>query len=171
MKTLTIRLIVLLTLALAWAPLAHAQTQTACFTTLNGSITRDASTLVLTSTSTSTGCSFGSAAVGQALFMDGEPMNITAVSSTTMTVNRSVANRAAHYTGAVIFRANPAYFYRAEPPIAGNYLTGGNIVCTNYPAPWINVVTGNVWWCNTKNNVWSGTNFKNFVFNSVPTAQ
>ncbi len=171
MKTHLSRLIGSLLVLLALASVAGAQTQTACFTTLNGSITRNASTLVLTSTAASTGCSFGAAAVGQALFMDAELMNITAVSGTTMTVTRSVANRAGHFTGAIIFRALPGYFKSAEPPVAGNFLTGGNIVCTDYPAPWINAMNGNVWFCNTKNNVWQGTNFKNLVYNSVPTAQ
>ncbi len=170
MKTLT-RLFCAILVMLALASVAGAQTQTACFTTLNGAITNSATTLVLTSASTSTGCSFGSAAVGQAVFMDGELMNITAVSSTTMTVTRAVANRAAHPTGAIVFRAAPAYFQRAEPPIDGDPSKGGNAVCTAYPAPWINVLTANVWWCNTKSNQWTGTNYKGFTYNSVPTAQ
>lgn len=171
MTTILKRLLVGLVLVLGLASVGQAQTQTACFTTLNGSIKAGDTTLVLTSTSTSTGCSFGSAAVGQAVFMDGELMNIMGVSSMTITVQRAVSGRAPHYTGAIIFRATPGYFSRVDPPISGNYLTGGNVICTNYPAPWINVVTGNIWWCNTKNNNWSGTNFRSFAFNSVPTAQ
>lgn len=156
--------------------IGYAQTFTLANTTLSGSISATQTTLVLASASASSGSSFGSAAVGQCLFIDAELMRITAVSSTTMTVSRATGSGGGgsatpHYTGAIIFRAACSAFQQAEPPLSGNWRTGGNVTCTAYPAPWINVKTANVWWCNTVNNQWSGTNFNQFTYNSVAIAQ
>lgn len=145
---------------------AQAQTATLSNTTLNGAITATQTTLVLGSASASAGSSFGAPAVGQCLFVDSELMRITAIASTTATVQRG--NPAApHATSAVIFTGACAggNFQQAEP------ILGNAAVCNNQPAPWINVRTGNVWYCNRAALTWSGTNFAKFTYNSVPVAQ
>ena len=146
---------------------AQAQQYTIAFTTLNGVITDTATSLVLTSAAASAGSSFGSAAVGQCLFVESELMRITAVAGTTMTVRRDASARPTrHATLVTIWRATCDAFMTNEPPVSN-----GNGSCSTRPAPWINVRNGNVWWCNTNNNQWSGTNHRVFTYNSVPTAQ
>ncbi len=171
MKTLITRsLFVLLALAALVVP-ASAQSYTISNTTLNGAITASATSLVLTSASASSGSSFGAPAVGQCLVVEGETMLISAVSSTTMTVRRGPQGgggnpAVGHATLAIVWTAPCNAFKLIDPPVAK-----GNSSCSLQPAPWINLKNGNVWWCNTAVNTWSGSNYIPFSYNTVPIAQ
>lgn len=178
MKTINLRAFVLVLLTLAWASVASAQQYTVSNTTLNGAITATQTTLVLTSAVASSGSSFGAPAAGQCLFVDGELMRIVSMSSTTATVTRSFGagsgpgtQASAHPSGAIVWTGpcNQA-FKQSDPPVPSFGNAAGNS-CSSQPAPWINVSTGNIWWCNRNNNRWSGTNYKPLTYNSVPTAQ
>jgi hypothetical protein len=81
---------------------AFAQTFTHNTTTVSTAQTATDTTLIITSASAATGSSFGSVAVGQQVFVDGEMEVITAVSSTTLTVQRR-GNRTAHAAGTPVF--------------------------------------------------------------------
>lgn len=157
-----------------------AQQYTISNTTLNGAITATQTTLVLTSASASTGSSFGAPVAGQCLFVEGELMTITANASTTMTVRRasgggdpsaygSSTTNTAHPTLAVVWTAPCNAFKSSTPPTLSNGLGSGQ--CTLQPAPWIDVKTANIWWCNRTNNTWMGTNYIPFTYNSVPLLQ
>ena len=71
-------------------------------TTLNGAITADATTLILTSATALSGSSFGAPAAGQCLYIDREMFRILSMSSTTATVQRGTTNRSTHETLAVV---------------------------------------------------------------------
>lgn len=165
MKTLRILILALLACGV-FGSSAFAQQYTISHTTLNGAINATQTTLVLGSASASTGSSFGAPAAGQCLAVDGELMNITAIASTTATVRRATSHASAHANAAVIWTAPCNAFKAVDPPALGN-----NQTCSVQPAPWINTSNGNVWWCNTITNAWSGSNFAHFTYNSVPTAQ
>ncbi len=171
MKTLTkITFGALALIALLASPV-FAQQYTISNTTLNGAISATQNTLILTSASASSGSSFGAPAVGQCLVVEAEAMKITAVSSTTMTVQRGPSGGGGnpavpHATLAVVWTAPCNAFKLAEPAVSV-----GNQTCSAQPAPWINLKTGNVWWCNTATNKWSGSNFAVFTYNTVPLAQ
>lgn len=154
--------------ALLLAPQLLAQQYSLSNTTLNGAIDNAQTTLVLTSASASAGSSFGAPAAGQCLFVDNELMRIVSIASTTATVTRArgVPTASAHATLAVIFTGACGAFKAVDPPALGN-----NAVCSAQPRPWINTNNGNVWFCNTSTNVWRGTNFATFTYNSVPIGQ
>lgn len=160
-------LILALIAALTWLPVQVAAQQFLLSnTTLNGAITSTATTLVLTSASASSGSSFGAPAAGQCLFVDRELMRITAIASTTVTVQRGQTGRGAHATLAVIWTGNCNAFQRIDPNMGV-----GNQTCNVQPAPWINVDNGNLFWCNIFTNSWRGSNAMPFAYNSVPLAQ
>lgn len=165
MKTLRILLLTLLACGV-FGSSAFAQQYTISHTTLSTAINASQTTLVLASASASTGSSFGAPAAGQCLAIDGELMNITGIASTTATVRRATSHASAHAANAVIWTAPCNAFKAVDPPALGN-----NQTCSAQPAPWINTSNGNVWWCNTNTNKWSGTNFAAFAYNSVPVAQ
>lgn len=135
-------------------------------TTLNGAINASQTTLVLTSASASSGSSFGAPAAGQCLQIDGEQMRIVSMASTTATVIRDTSGAGAHATLAVIWTGPCSAFYLIDPPNLGGAQT-----CSTQPRPWINANNGNVWFCNTGNNLWRGTNFVTFTYGSTPVAQ
>jgi hypothetical protein len=168
-KSFVLALIVVL---LASMPI-DAQQYIISNTTLNGAITATATTAVLTSASASSGSSFGAPAVGNCMFVEGELMHITAISSTTVTLQRGAVSAgstvAGHATSAVVWTAPCNAFKQVDPPAA---LTAkGNQLCSTMPGPWINVNNGNIWWCNTAANTWAGTNYRVFTYGSTPTGQ
>lgn len=180
MKTLT-KILSTLAVVLGLAAPAWAQSYTISHTTLSAAVTATATTLTLTSASASSGSSFGAPAAGQCLMVEGELMRITATSSTTMTVQRATGTTAGNPVGtsttatshpntAVVWTAPCNAFKNAEPPVL-TMGAGTSGACNLQPAPWINTKTANVWWCNTVNNNWSGTNYANFAYGSVPLAQ
>ena len=148
MKTLT-RLIHVSLLSCVFALLAigpaGAQTYQSAFsnTTLNGAINSTQTTLVLTSASAIAGSTYGAPAAGQCLYVadgtTGELMNITGVSSTTMTVRRSVTP-SSHATSTRVFTGACSDFKKVDPP-------AGACVQASFPNPWVNAVNGNVWRC------------------------
>lgn len=182
MKTLH-RSLISLALALGCltltAPAAFAQSYTISFTTLNGRINNSQTTLVLTSASASANSSFGAPAANQCLFVDGELMRIVSMSSTTATVTRAVANKVGHADLATVWTAPCSAFKQTDPPtlqalgtvIPNSAAKRQQLDCTVQPRPWINVQSANVWFCNTNNNVWTGTNYMPLTYNSVATAQ
>lgn len=115
-------------------------------TTLNGAITSTATTLVLTSATKATNSSFGDPAAGQCLYIDREMMTIVSMSSTTATVRRGTRNRSTHADLAIILTGPCSTglggFMQADPPNIG-----GNQDCTLYVLPWVNITTGDSWWC------------------------
>lgn len=159
------RLLILLLLVLA-PRTVFAQSYTISNTTLNGAITATQNTLVLTSASASSGSSFGAPAVGQCYYVDSELGVITAISSTTATIQRPPSGAGPHATLSRIWTAPCNAFKKTDPPNLGGAQT-----CSSQPAPWINTSNGNTWWCNTVTNLWRGTNFATFTYNSVPTGQ
>lgn len=169
--------VVALMVGLFAVPVA-AQQYTISNTTLNGAINSTQTTLVLTSASASTGSSFGAPAAGQCLLIDGELMRIVSMSSTTATVTRasgsgsnSLQGPAPHPNSAVIWTA-PCNAFKQGPPAIGSVGSGNsNNSCSTQPAPWIDVTTGNIFWCNTSNNKWTATNYLPITYNSVPTGQ
>ncbi len=150
-------------------------------TTLNGSVDSSQTTFVLTSASASSGSTFGAPAAGQCYFVDNEFGRIVSMSSTTATVTRPSGaggppgtQSIAHTTGSIIFTGACNAFKQSEPPVQSVSTSGGktsNVSCATQPGPWINTNTGNIWWCNVANQQWTGTNFRKFTYNSVPTAQ
>ena len=166
MKTLT-RLFIAAFLAivvglLAIAPIS-AQSYLSAFsnTTLNGAITSSQTTLVLTSASAISGSSYGAPAAGQCIYVadgtTGELMNITAVSSTTLTVRRSVTP-SAHATGVRVFTGACSDFKKVDPP-------AGACVQASFPNPWVNAVNGNIWRC--RGTALTVTNAVAITFSSV----
>lgn len=132
-------------------------------TTLNGAITATATSLVLTSATATSDSSFGNPAAGQCLFVDKELMNITAMSSTTATVRRSVSGASPHANLATIFTAPCANFKQTDPPF------GGNVTCLTFPMPWITVTNGNIWTCGSVGGAAkiTATNAAAITYNSV----
>ena len=131
-------------------------------TTLNGAITATDSTLVLTSATAIAGSSFGAPAAGQCLYIAspnlGEFMTITAMSSTTATVQRR-NNPQAHPTLARIFTGNCNLFKTADPP-------PGSCTASASPLPWINVNNGNIARCMGTTG-WTMTNATALTYSSV----
>lgn len=135
-------------LSTPWAPAPWevqlaAQSYTLNSTTLNGAVGVNDTTIILTSASAATGSSFGAVAVGQFVFMDGEFMPITAISSTTVTVTRTAGSGrrpTSHPTGLTVYIGAGNAFQRTDPPLGG---------CTvgSQGDPWINVDNGRIWRC------------------------
>lgn len=128
-------------------------------TTLNGAISATQTTLVLASASASTGSTMGAPAVGHCLYIDLELMRITALSSTTATVQRANRTAAPHATSAIIITGPCAAgglfggFRQTDPP----YFVG-NQDCSVWINPWINTNTGDSFWCDHVTNIVSVTN-------------
>lgn len=143
-------------------------------TTLNGAISATQTTLVLASASASTGSTFGAPAVGQCLYLDLELMRITAVASTTMTVQRASRGAAPHATSAIIVTGPCAAgglaggFRQSDPSFVV-----GNQDCSTWVNPWINTNTGDAFWCDQVSGVVSVTNpvARNGTAGSRRTAQ
>lgn len=179
----TSRVVIALLCVVGLAGPVCAQSYTISNTTLSGAISASQTTLVLASASASSGSSFGAPVAGNCLFVDGELMRIVSMNGTTATVARSQTSPDAgsfampgtpHASGAVVFTAPCNAFKSSEPQISAiNAALPGNanVSCATQPAPWINVNTANVWWCNRANQQWSGTNYAKFTYNSVPVAQ
>lgn len=161
-------LIALLALILTLPAVAPLQAQTTpagllSSTTLNGAISATQTTLVLTSASASTGSTYGAPAAGQCLYIDLELMRIVSTNSTTMTVTRGNQHRSAHRTLAIVLtgpcNGMNGGFMAADPPALV-----GNQNCALYVMPWVNVTTGDSWWCDyqavaaTNGQSWSVTN-------------
>ncbi len=165
-----LRLIALLAV-LVWAAPAQAQNATLNNTTLNGAITSpSASSFVLTSVSPSTGAI--APAAGQCLYVDHELMQITAISSTRVTVIRGTGGTGAglHQTSAVVFTGACGNFKAADPVASAGL--GGSFpslkACTTATMgvrPWINVLSGNIWTC--YNSTWSASNVMVIAYNSI----
>lgn len=173
MKTNNNRFVLGLILAavLAFPVGVVGQSYTVSNTTLSSAINSSQTTLVVASASASSGSSFGAPAAGQCLFVDGELMRIVSVASTTFTVARSAYSPAAHPANAIVWTGPCGTAFKQGDPAVGAFLNNTNNSCSTQPAPWINVASGNIWWCNRTNNRWSGTSYLPFTYNSVPIAQ
>lgn len=144
-----LRSVATLALVLSLAPALSAQTFTHNTTTTAAAQTATDTTLSLTSASAATGSSFGAVQVGQIIMVDQEPEMITAIASTTATVQRR-SRLTAHASGTPIYIGPPGSFQSADPPAGG---------CTTASQPkfWINLQTGGVFTCGP-NSVWSKGN-------------
>lgn len=146
MKQTLLRTLATVLTALAFAGPAAAQTYVLNSTTTSAAIAAADTTVSLTSASAASGSTFGAVAVGQALFVDQELMTITAVSGTTVTVqrrnNRQAANSpiTTHVSGATVYIGTPSAFQRVDPAV-------GACAVGNQGDPWINVDNGKVWRC------------------------
>lgn len=180
MKTITRSLVATFAAVLLAVGSLTAQQYSLSNTTLAATLDSSQTNVALTSASASAGSSFGAPAAGQCLFVDGEFMRINSISGTTATVTRAIGaggapgtQAVAHVILSIVFTGACNAFKQSEPavqfwPVAGR---ASGVSCSTQPAPWINVNTGNIWWCNTTNQQWSGTNFRKFTYGSVPIAQ
>ena len=162
MKTLKFFSILLLTALLTHPPVVYGAVAAGVLssTTLNGAINASQTTLVLTSASASTGSTLGAPAVGHCLYIDLELMRITAIVSTTATVQRANRGATPHATLAIIVSgpcAAGGQFggFRQTDPTA---FVVGNQDCSVWINPWINTNTGDSWWCDHVTSVVSVTN-------------
>lgn len=171
MKKLCLTLLVALALA---APVS-AQTFLTN-TTLSAAATADQRTLALTS---ATGVE-----VGGQLYIDWELVTVTAISSTTVTVNR-FQRPAAHASGAVVFIATKAqsqtnfltHNAAMRAGVCSSVASSTNSVAlAGMTLPFVDVDTGDMYGCRRNGSsgswVWNVTNVTGFNgAGSVPTAQ
>lgn len=138
-------------------------------TTLSGAITSESATsFVLASASASSQATVGAPAAGNCLYVEHEMMQITAISSTRVTVIRGTGGTAAnkHPTSAVVFTGACSNFKASDPEkSAGLSALKACTTASMGVRPWINVITGDVWLC--KSSVWTATNAKVITYNSV----
>lgn len=84
----------------------------------------------------------------------GEAVQVTAITSTTVTVKRgySAGSRAvAHASGAMVLVAtNPNWFYSVDP-------SGSCVTASVYASPYINIQTGAQWLCSAKTLTWAAS--------------
>jgi hypothetical protein len=132
-----------------WAVNLAAQTFTHNTTTTAAAQTATDTTLVLTSVSAASGSSFGAVQVGHTVLVDQEPELVTAIASTTLTVQRRAA-RTAHASGAPVYVGPGNAFQLADPP-------AGACTTANQPKWWINLNTGGVFTCGP-NSIWARSN-------------
>lgn len=129
-----------------WVTTIGAQTFTHNTTTLSANVAATDTTITVASASAATGSSFGSIAAGQFLYVDQELMLITAVSSTTLTVQRRT-RPTAHASGTTVFIGPGSAFQRVDPP-------AGRCTTASFPAFWINTDTGATFTCGP-NSLWA----------------
>lgn len=144
MKSLTIpRALLALLLTVGAATSVAAQTFTLNQTTLSAAVATTDTTVTIASASAASGSSFGAVSVGQILFVDEEPMQITGVSGTTISVQRRATRTTpatTHASGATVFIGAGGAFQRADP-------TTGVCAVGSQGDPWINLNNGKVWRC------------------------
>jgi hypothetical protein len=135
---------------LAWAGNALlAQTFTHNTTTLSAAQAITDTTLTLTSASAASGSTFGAVQVGQLILVDQEVEAVTAVASTTITVQRQNARRTAHASGTPVYIAAANAFQQADPP-------AGSCTTANVPKFWINLQNGGVFTCGANSRLVAG---------------
>lgn len=152
----TLAALVIATLTVMGASPLYAQTQTS-ITTLSAAQTQAATVAQLTSAT--------NAVVGSYIFVDLEAELITAITSTTATVQRGAAGTtpAAHANATSLLVGTPDRFQSVDPPF-------GTCTQGSYPGnakPWVNVTTGSIWLCRAATNLWVGTNTQNLIYNSL----
>lgn len=152
MKKLLIVALALLTLSSASL---MAQTNPSSSTTLSAAVTASATTVRVASAS-------GLTAGASGIYVDGEFMPVSAISGTTLTVQRGQLGTVgrAHLSGATVIKGPLAMFTTADI---------GPGVCPSAPAPYkvsVNTVNGNVWWCDA-NLRWTATNTRSLTYNSL----
>lgn len=129
-----------------WEAMLGAQTFTHNLTTVSTAQAATDTTLVIASASAVNGSSFGAVAVGQIALVDQEPELITAVSSTTLTVQRR-GRPTAHAAGVPVYIGAPGAFQQADPP-------AGKCTTASFPAYWINLSNGGIFTCGP-NSLWA----------------
>ncbi len=150
MKTMKMCLLALLVCAFAIAlPAQTNLTQT----TITSAITPTASQIVVAS---ATGISSPAGVGGNVfaaptqteLYVDGEAMLVTGVSGTTVNVVRGASSTmgTAHVAGSVVWVASPNQLYELAPV--------GGCTAANTVNPYINVLTGQLWFCDTGTGNW-----------------
>lgn len=142
----------LILLVCACAPALLAQTNLTQ-TTITGALTASGNQIVVASATgisapnAFTGNGFGSQTQSE-LFVDGEAMLVTGASGTTINVVRGASSTraVAHNAGAVVWAGTPNQFYTLAPE--------GACVAANTTNPYINVITGQTWFCDTGTSNW-----------------
>jgi hypothetical protein len=126
-----------------WAVNLAAQTYTLNSTTISATIAATDTTVALTSASAATGSTFGAVVAGQGLFVDQEYMVITAVSGSTVTVqrrNNRTTPPTTHLSGQTVYIGAPAAFQTVDPGV-------GVCAVGSQGDPFINITNGKVWRC------------------------
>ncbi len=117
------------------------------------------STAMTATTFTASVASASGASVGSFIYVDRELMQITAVSGTTLTVQRaqgSTGNQS-HAASATVLVGTGAQFQSVDP----QYGTCTNSSYRATTKPWVNVATGNLWLCRFGSGgigTWQATN-------------
>lgn len=135
MKTIKISI---LCLVIAFAAFGQTATTT---TTLSSSINQSQNTIVVAS---ATGIVASAVGADQLVMINKEVMKVTAVASTTLTVQRGVkgTGASAHATLATVWAGPPSVFLNSDP------VRGSTCTAANQPyLPVISVSTGTVWNC------------------------
>lgn len=153
MKKILIACALLLTLA---SVSMLAQTNPATSTTLSAAIADGATTVIRVTSAT------GLTAGTTGIYVDGEYMNVQAVSGTQITVTRGQLGTVgrAHRSGVTVIKGPLAMFTTVD---------AGPGTCPSVPNPYlvsVNVVSGNVWWCDA-NLKWTATNTRVLTYNSL----
>lgn len=153
----------LLIVALAFLTLASAslvaQTNPATSTTLSAAL--DSSSTVVRVTSAS-----GLTAGASGIYVDGEYMNVNAISGTVLTVTRGQLGTVAraHVNASTVIKGPAAMFSTAD---------AGPGTCPSSPQTYlisVNVVNGNVWLCRYitgGGRTWQATNTRLLTYNSL----
>jgi len=140
---------------LAFLMPAFAQQNTIVQTSLSAAITATQTTFAVASATGINAPNFNNGTVGSALYIVdpgqtvGELMQVTGLSSTTVTVSRTKNNGAkSHVSGAMVLVATiPSWFYSADPQ-------GACTTASTYAAPYVNTVNGRQWICSTITLTW-----------------
>lgn len=149
----TLKKLSLFLLVCAFASALHAQTNLTQ-TTLASAITVSGNQIVVAS---ATGISSPAGVSGNVaafptqteLFVDGEAMLVTGVNGTVVNVVRGASSTmaTAHVANSAVWVATPNQLYAVTPPAGG--CTAANTV-----NPYINVITGQFWFCDSVTGNW-----------------
>lgn len=145
----------ILAFALAFALPVEAQQNTLVQTSLSAAITANQTSFQVASATGINGPGFTLGVAGSKLYVQdigqaiGEVMQVTGVSSTTISVSRTAGRKAtAHASGAMVLVATaPTWFQSSDPQ-------GTCTAANTFITPWLNQVNGNQWVCSSISGTW-----------------
>jgi hypothetical protein len=142
---------IMLTIVLV-ATAALGQINSVLTTTTTAAMTQTQTTVTVSS---ATGIVAPStSAAGSALYIvdignpTGELVNVTAVSGTTISINRASSRAKPHVSGAMVLVATAPNWFNTTDPY------GSCTTATVYASPWVNTLTGRQWLCSSKTLSW-----------------
>lgn len=145
----------LLAIALLATFSVAAQQHSIVQTSLSAAITSTQTKFNVASATGINAPSFASGTAGSSLYVVdigqtfGELMQVTGISSTTVTVSRTTGPGTAHASGAMVLVATaPNWFFTTNP-------SGTCTTATVYSSPYVNVATGQKWICSAKTGTWT----------------